>query len=154
MIIRLEPVNDDNRDAVLALSVREDQPFVATNEVSLRQAAEANKEDPGVARPFAIYADDRLVGFCMFAVNPEDEDEDDRDYLWRFMIDKNEQGKGYGRTGSCCPQSPKMRAACMCTTRQASGIPGASTAMRPFRDCGLRRKAKKNRTDLSGTAST
>ncbi len=97
MIIKLEPINDNNRDAVLALSVREDQPFVATNEVSLRQADEANAEQPGVARPFAIYADEKLVGFCMFAFNPEDEDEDDRYWLWRFMIDKNEQGKGYGQ---------------------------------------------------------
>ena len=78
MIIKLEPINDNNRDAVLALSVREDQPFVATNEVSLRQADEAIAEQPGVARPFAIYADEKLVGFCMFAFNPEDEDEDDR----------------------------------------------------------------------------
>ena len=97
MIIKLEPINDNNRDAVLALSVREDQPFVATNEVSLRQADEANAEQPGYARPFAIYADEKLVGFCMFAFNPEDEDEDDRYWLWRFMIDKNEQGKGYGQ---------------------------------------------------------
>ena len=97
MIIKLEPVNDNNREAVLALSVREDQPFVATNEVSLRQADETNAEYPGVARPFGIYADDRLVGFCMLAVNLEEEDEDDRCYLWRFMIDQNEQGKGYGQ---------------------------------------------------------
>ena len=97
MIIKLEPINDNNKDAVLTLSVREDQPFVAPNDVSLRQANEANAEQPGVARPFAIYADDKLVGFCMFAFNPEDEDEDDRYWLWRFMIDKNEQGKGYGQ---------------------------------------------------------
>ena len=97
MQIQLEPVNDHNRDAVLALSVREDQPFVAKNEASLRQAEETNKEHPGLARPVAIYADGRLVGFCMFAVNPEDDDEDDRYYLWRFMIDRNEQGKGYGQ---------------------------------------------------------
>ena len=97
MIIRLEPINDSNRDAVLALSVREDQPFVATNEVSLWQADEANAEQPGVARPFAIYADEKLVGFCMFVFNPEEEDEDDRYWLWRFMIDKSEQGKGYGQ---------------------------------------------------------
>ena len=38
MSITLEPINDNNRDAVLALSVREDQPFVAPNDVSLRQA--------------------------------------------------------------------------------------------------------------------
>ena len=97
MIIKLEPINDNNRDAVLALSVREDQPFVASNKVSLRQADETNAEYPGVARPFGIYADDRLVGFCMLAVNLEEEDEDDRCYLWRFMIDQNEQGKGYGQ---------------------------------------------------------
>ena len=97
MIIKLEPINENNRDAVLALSVREDQPFVASNKTSLRQADEANAEQPGVARPFAIYADEKLVGFCMFAFNPEEEDEDDRYWLWRFMIDKNEQGKGYGQ---------------------------------------------------------
>ena len=97
MIIKLEPINDNNRDAVLALSVREDQPFVAPNDVSLRQADEANAEQPGVARPFGIYADDRLVGFCMFSFDPENDDEEDRYWLWRFMIDRNEQGKGYGQ---------------------------------------------------------
>ena len=33
----------------------------------------------------------------MFAFDPEDEDEEDRYWLWRFMIDQNEQGKGYGQ---------------------------------------------------------
>ena len=95
--IALRPVDDSNREAVLALTVREDQPFVAPNDVSLRQAAETEAEAPGVARPFAIYADEKLVGFCMFAFDPENEDEDDRYWLWRFMIDKNEQGKGCGQ---------------------------------------------------------
>ena len=97
MTIRLEAVNDKNRDAVLALSVREDQPFVARNDVSLRQADETNAEQPGVARPFAIYADEKLVGFCMFAFDPEERDPADRYWLWRFMIDKSEQDKGYGQ---------------------------------------------------------
>ena len=97
MEIKLVPVSDDNRDAVLALSVREDQPFVAPNDVSLKQAAETNEEYPGVARPFAICADDRAVGFCMFSFAPEEEDPADRYWLWRFMIDKNEQDKGYGQ---------------------------------------------------------
>ncbi len=95
--ITLRPITDENREAVLALSVREDQPFVASNKASLKQADEANAEHPGYARPFAIYADEKLVGFCMFAFDPEDEDEEDRYWLWRFMIDKNEQGKGYGQ---------------------------------------------------------
>ena len=97
MHITLRPIDDTDREAVLALSVREDQPFVAPNDVSLRQAAETNEEYPGVARPFGIYADERLVGFCMFSFAPEAEDPDDRYWLWRFMIDKAEQGKGYGQ---------------------------------------------------------
>lgn len=97
MKIILKPIDDTNREAVLKLTVREDQPFVAPNDVSLRQADEANAEDPGVARPFAIYADEKLVGFCMFAFDPEEEDPDDRYWLWRFIIDKSEQGKGYGQ---------------------------------------------------------
>ena len=97
MTVRLVPIDDENREAVLALSVREDQPFVAPNDVSLRQYEETEAEAPGVARPFAICADGEPVGFCMFAFDPEDDDEDDRYWLWRFMIDKNEQGKGYGQ---------------------------------------------------------
>ena len=31
MKIKLEPINDTNRETVLALTVREDQPFVAPN---------------------------------------------------------------------------------------------------------------------------
>ena len=97
MTITLKPIDETNREAVLRLSVREDQPFVAPNDYSLQQAEETNAEYPGVARPFAIYADDRLVGFCMFSFAPEAENEDDRYWLWRFMIDKEEQGKGCGQ---------------------------------------------------------
>ena len=96
-IIKLKPVNDNNREAVLALSVREDQPFVAPNDYSLSEADEANAKAPGTARPFAIYAGEKIVGFCMLALDPEDENPVDRYCLWRFMIDKNEQGKGYGQ---------------------------------------------------------
>lgn len=95
--ITLRPITDENREAILALSVREDQPFVAPNDVSLHQADETNEEYPGVARPFGIYADGRLVGFTMFVFAPQAEDADDRYWLWRFMIDKSEQGKGYGQ---------------------------------------------------------
>ena len=97
MEIKLIPIDDQNREAVLALSVREDQPFVAPNDYSLKQAEETNAQNPGTARPFAICADGRPVGFCMFAFAPEEEDEAERYWLWRFMIDKNEQDKGYGQ---------------------------------------------------------
>ena len=47
--ITLRPITDENREAVLALSVREDQPFVASNKTSLRQYEETEEEAPGVA---------------------------------------------------------------------------------------------------------
>lgn len=97
MKIALIPVNDDNKEAVLKLSVREDQPFVAPNDASLRQADELNAEHPGVARPFAIFADEKAVGFMQIVFAPEAEDPEDRFWIWRFMIDKSEQGKGYGQ---------------------------------------------------------
>ena len=97
MNITLRPVDDTNREAVIALSVREDQAFVAPNDYSLNEADEANAKAPGTARPFAIYADDKLVGFCMLSLDPDDDDPVDRYCIWRFMIDKSEQGKGYGQ---------------------------------------------------------
>ena len=109
MAVTLRPVNDENRDAVIALSVREDQPFVAPNDCSLEEAAESEAKHPGVVHPCGIYADDKLVGFAMFICAPEDEysddpddpeeqyDEGERYYLWRFMVDQHEQCKGYGQ---------------------------------------------------------
>ena len=137
MKIKLEPINDTNRKAVLALTVREDQPFVAQNDYSLSEADEANARAPGTARPFAIYAGEKIVGFCMLALDPEDENPVDRYCLWRLMIDKNEQGKGYGQAAlhevikyfkengvdtiylSTAPENE--RSDCTCTTRRASG---------------------------------
>ena len=87
MKIKLEPVNDTNREAVLALTVREDQPFVAQNDYSLSKADEANAKAPGTARPFAICAGEKgekIVGFCMLALDPEDENPADRYCLWRL----------------------------------------------------------------------
>ena len=43
MNISLRPIDETNREAVLALSVREDQPFVASNKRSLEQFAETEK---------------------------------------------------------------------------------------------------------------
>ena len=60
MKIKLEPINDTNRKAVLALTVREDQPFVAQNDYSLSEADEANARAPGTARPFAICAGETI----------------------------------------------------------------------------------------------
>lgn len=52
--------------------------------------------------PFAIYNDKRLVGFIQIGYG-ENADQDgvsvekDNYEIWRFMIDKRYQGRGYGR---------------------------------------------------------
>ncbi len=94
MRIELRKMDPAIREECESLHVREDQKvYIASNADSLKTA----EEYPEVARPFALYADGRMVGFAMFAFDEEYEDPEDRYWLWRFMIDRKEQGNGYGR---------------------------------------------------------
>lgn len=87
----LEPVTGRNRRAILALELLPgQQDFVASNAESLEEAHE--DED---AIPRAVVADGQVVGFLMYEA-PAD---DDKATLYRFMIDRREQGKGLGRAG-------------------------------------------------------
>ena len=95
MNIELRIIDAVNKAAVESLEVSESQKEnIASNAASLETSM--NEEFIDIARPFAIYADDQLVGFTMFAFELTSEDPNDRYWLWRFMIDKNLQGKGYG----------------------------------------------------------
>lgn len=92
-MVELREINDSNRAECCLLKVSDEQKeYIAPNESSLMEAEE-NKE---VARPFAICIDNKIVGFTMLAFDEEYQDPDDRYWLWRFMIDENCQGRGYG----------------------------------------------------------
>ncbi|WP_167514450.1 GNAT family N-acetyltransferase [Mesorhizobium intechi] len=87
--IRLAPVTRANEALVAALELAPEQlDLVAGNAASLEEAE--SDED---ARPRAIMAGDRIVGFLMYDA-PEDDDEA---RIYRFMIDRASQGKGYGK---------------------------------------------------------
>lgn len=87
--VRLVPVSAGMRDAVAALKVaRGQEDFLAANADSLDEA----DVDPD-ARPRAILADGRLVGFLMYEA-PKRESEA---RIYRFMIDQAFQGRGLGR---------------------------------------------------------
>ena len=43
--------------------------------------------------PLAIYADDKVVGFAMYGLDPDD----GKYWIYRLMIDVEHQGKGYGK---------------------------------------------------------
>jgi 4'-phosphopantetheinyl transferase EntD/RimJ/RimL family protein N-acetyltransferase len=86
--VRLVAVTPENRAGVAALRVDPSQTdFVAANIASLEEA-DRDRD----ARPRAVMAGNVLIGFLMY-------DATDRDdvRLYRFMIDSNQQGRGYGR---------------------------------------------------------
>jgi diamine N-acetyltransferase len=86
--VEFRPITEENFDDVLKLNQAEDKLFVAPNVYSLAQAWLYHN-----ARPYAIYAENRLVGFVML-----DWDEASRECgLWRFLIHKDERNKGYGK---------------------------------------------------------
>ena len=82
--------------------------FVASNTGSLAEAYVAITNG-GVAFPFAICRNNKPVGFLMIGYGLSDDDDlekEDPEFvkmakksycLWRFMIDKRYQRKGYGR---------------------------------------------------------
>lgn len=93
MNIRLADLTEDNIRQCFELKTASSQmQYIASNEDSWRAA----KENEKIARPFAIYCNEKMVGFTMFAYDEEYKDLNDRYWLWRFMIDEKFQGNGYG----------------------------------------------------------
>lgn len=100
--IRLEKVTWDNCDDILKLKVaKEQKEFVASNSVSIIDAYFAMTEDGKTVFPFGIYNGKKAVGFLMISYNcfwrKNLDFAKDSYYIWRFMIDKRYQRKGYGR---------------------------------------------------------
>lgn len=102
-MITLRKVDSKNVWKLLRLRVREDQDdFVATNTQSIIEAYTTITAG-GVALPFGVYDGETPVGFLMigYGVDGTYEDAPKIAYnnysIWRLMIDKDQQGKGYGR---------------------------------------------------------
>lgn len=94
--VTLREITDENRDAVLALAVSDEQDaYVATVAVSLEDAVQYPEAKAWYR---AVYADDELVGFVMISDGITDPDPTllGPYYLWRLLIDQHHQGKGYG----------------------------------------------------------
>jgi diamine N-acetyltransferase len=93
--VTLREITKDNWRDILRLKVAPHQEqFVASNAMSIAEA----HFNPDIAWFRAIYAGDVPVGFLML----EDDVVRQEYFLWRFMIDEQYQGRGYGQT-SCVP---------------------------------------------------
>jgi diamine N-acetyltransferase len=89
--VTLADVTAGNWEAVIDLELHEEQKeLLASNLYSIAQS----RFDP-CARPRAVYAGGELVGFLMYDV--PDADDEPQASIYRFMIDKDHQGHGYGR---------------------------------------------------------
>ena len=102
-MLRLERINSRNVWEIIDLSVAEDQKtFVADNTVSILEAYTAITAH-GSAFPFGIYYDDKPVGFLMVGFGIDDDWDDAPEIarenynLWRLMIDRAYQKRGYGK---------------------------------------------------------
>ena len=91
MMITFRKITEENFDAILRMDAGDGHAFVPPNAEWLAQAW-LYYENHDVY-PFAIYAGETPVGLMEL-----DEDLDARTiFLWRVMIHKPHQGKGYGR---------------------------------------------------------
>lgn len=102
-MLRLEKVSGKNVWDILELRVdKEQENFVASNDVSIIEAYIAITGN-GYAFPFGIYENDTLIGFLMIGFDTDDYWVDappvaKGNYnLWRLMIDRKYQNKGYGK---------------------------------------------------------
>lgn len=88
-MVLLKEITKDNFWECIELTVAQQQvDFVTSNAVSIGQS----KVQPECI-PLAVYDNDIMVGFIMYCI-----DEDDDEYwIYRMMIDKKHQSKGYGK---------------------------------------------------------
>ena len=102
-MLKLKKINRNNVAEILKLEVLDSQKsFVATNNSSIIEAYVAITENNHVYT-FGIYKDDTPVGFLMIGYDVNSDEEGapkiaKGNYnIWRFMLDKKYQGKGFGK---------------------------------------------------------
>ena len=102
-MLKLKKINRNNIGEILKLEVFDNQKsFVATNNSSIIEAYIAITENNHVFT-FGIYKGDIPIGFLMIGYDVNSDDEGapkiaKGNYnIWRLMIDKKFQGKGFGK---------------------------------------------------------
>ena len=98
-MVELRKITYDNFNKCIKLEPNEEQKnYVASNIYSIAEAYVALTNNECIPMPYALYNDDIMVGFIMLSYGEDDKNKDENVYgIWRFMIDKKYQGKGYGK---------------------------------------------------------
>lgn len=89
-MVSLKEINESNFKTVVGMKLDEEQSkYVASNVYSLAEAWLYSE----IAKPYAIYNDEEIIGFIMLDWNEKER----KCGIWRLMIAEHQQGKGYGR---------------------------------------------------------
>ena len=101
-IMLLEKLSFENVEKCLNMKLNENQKaYVTSNELSLAHAYLALEEGNMIPFPFLVKENDDYVGFLMLSYCKSDSQQPEQNNaycIWRIMIDKQFQGKGYGRS--------------------------------------------------------
>ena len=92
MKISLHKITRENFDAVIGLSLHDDQKDVLPSNVF--SIAESTLSP--LFHPRAICRDDKVVGFTMYQFGEIGDFDEDDCTIWRFMIDQQHQNTGIG----------------------------------------------------------
>ena len=91
--VKIEELNAENWYECCELEVSDNQKeYMEPNAISIAQS----KFEPGL-KPYAIYFEEKVVGFLMYNTVPE---ELDGYWVYRIMVDKQYQGKGIGKAAT------------------------------------------------------
>jgi diamine N-acetyltransferase len=95
-VVSLREITEDNRAAVEALAVTDEQSYYVAGVT--RSLQEAGEYPDAKAWYRAVYLDDEPVGFIMISdgITVDDPSYVGPYYLWRLLIDHRFQGRGYG----------------------------------------------------------
>jgi diamine N-acetyltransferase len=97
-VVSLREITEDNRAAVEALAVNEEQSYYVASVTKSLQDAEEYPDAKAWYR--AVYAEDEPVGFVMISdgITVDDPSYVGPYYLWRLLVDHRLQRRGYGTT--------------------------------------------------------
>ena len=139
MQISIRPVTTDLEQRVSALRVADKQEhFIESVEECLQEAAQL-----ALWHPVALAAQGELIGFAMYGRFPQ---EGGRVWLDRFLIDRDYQGKGFGKAAFSAVLEHLVREY-QCPEIYLSLYPENTVAMRMYEKFGFQPNGE---TDING----
>lgn len=102
MNVKIAEVNAENWYDCCELEVSEEQKqYMEPNAVSIAQS-----KFETTLKPYAIYVEEKIVGFLMYNSVPE---ELDGYWIYRIMVDKQFQGQGIGKAATLLMMDEMIR---------------------------------------------